>query len=278
MKISSKILFATTLLLWLSACSVADMAYNNAPSFVSGELEDAFDLSEAQSSQLDLRLEQFFIWHRQEELSRYREFLERAARAAADGVTATEFLSLREEVWSAWERSLDMGIDSLGDLFANLTPEQIEQYRVYHRDSSEEYRDYLEKSAQQREIYRVEKNFDRLEDWFGEFDYQQKEKVLQRLRQMPDIYEPWIEYREQRHRALVSAMQQGLTGQQLKTIMLDPSTDHARAFEPSRQAYWRAYAAAIEDIDSWLSTRQRQHVVNRLHRYARIVESLQDRG
>ena len=278
MKISSKVLFTTTLLLWLSACSVVDMAYNNAPSFVAGEFEDAFDLNAAQSSQLDARLEQFFAWHRQEELSRYREFLEHAALAAADGITAAEFLTLRDDIWAAWERSIDRGIDSLGDLFTRLTPEQIEQYREYHRDSSEEYQDYLEKSAQQREIYRVEKNFDRLEDWFGEFDYPQKKKITQRLRQIPDIYEPWIEYREQRHRALVGAMQQGLTGQKLKAIMLDPSTDHARAFEPSREAYWRAYAEALEDIDSWLSPRQRQHLVNRLQRYARIVQDLQEQG
>ncbi len=278
MKYLPGILFASTLLLWLSGCSVADLAYNNAPRFVVGELEDAFDLSAAQSSQLDSRLDQFFIWHRQEELSRYREFLEHAALAATDGITASEFLSLRNDIVAAWNRSLERGIDSLGDLFTNLTPAQIEQYRQYHHASSEEYRDYLEKSAQQREIYRVDRSLERLEDWFGEFDFLVEERIMQRLRQVPDIYQPWIEYRERRHRALLSAMKQGLTGQQLKVIMLDPSTEHARAFEPLRQAYWQAYAAALEDISSWLSERQRQHAVNRLQRYARLVERLRGEG
>ncbi len=274
MKYLPKILFASTLLLWLSSCSFADMAYNNAPSFVAGELEEAFDLSEAQSSQLDSRLDRFFIWHRQEELSRYREFLERAALDAADGITASEFLTLRNDIGAAWNRSLEKGIDSLGDLFANLTPAQIEQYRQYHRESSEEYQDYLEKSAQQREIYRVERSFEHLENWFGEFDFLVEERIMQRLRQVPDIYQSWIEYRERRHQALVSALKRGLTVQQLKVIMLDPSTDHARAFQPARQAYWQAYAQALEDISSWLSEGQRQHAVSRLQRYARLVERL----
>lgn len=278
MKNFQKVLFASILLLWLSGCSVADMAYNNAPSFVAGELEDAFDLSAAQTNQLDSRLEQFFIWHRQEELSRYREFLERAALAAADGITATEFLTLRNDIGAAWERSVEKGIDSLGDLFANLTPQQIEQFEQYHRESSEEYQDYLEKSAQQREVDRVERSFESLENWFGEFDFLVEERITERLRQVPDIYQPWVEYREQRHQALVSAMQAGLTRQQLKTIMLNPSTDFARAFAPARQAYWQAYAEALEDISSWLSEGQRQRVVTRLQRYARLVERLRGEG
>jgi len=273
-----KLVFAGSLLLWLSGCSVADIAYNNAPGFVAGELEDAFDLSAEQSSQLDSRLEQFFIWHRQQELSRYREFLERAALAAADGITASEFLTLRNDIAVAWERSVEKGIDSLGDLFTNLTPEQIEQFQQYHRENSEEYQDYLEKSAQQQEIYRVERSFENLENWFGEFDFLVEERIRERLRQVPDIYHPWIEYREQRHQALVNAMQAGLSRQQLKTIMQDSSTDFARAFEPARQAYWQAYAAALEDISSWLSEDQRQRVVTRLQRYARLVERLRAPG
>ena len=273
-----KLVFAGSLLLWLSGCSVADIAYNNAPGFVAGELEDAFDLSAEQSSQLDSRLEQFFIWHRQQELSRYREFLERAALAAADGITASEFLTLRNDIAVAWERSVEKGIDSLGDLFTNLTPEQIEQFQQYHRENSEEYQDYLEKSAQQQEIYRVERSFENLENWFGEFDFLVEERIRERLRQVPDIYHPWIEYREQRHQALVNAMQAGLSRQQLKTIMQDSSTHFARAFEPARQAYWQAYAAALEDISSWLSEDQRQRVVTRLQRYARLVERLRAPG
>ncbi|MCP4387649.1 MAG: hypothetical protein GY802_05095 [Gammaproteobacteria bacterium] len=273
-----KFLFAVSLLLWLGGCSVADMAYNNAPVFVASELEDAFDLSEAQSEQLDSRLEQFFIWHRSEELNRYHEFLERAALDAADGITAAEFLTLRDDIGEAWERSVEKGIDSLGDIFANLTPEQIEQYQLYHRGGSQEYQDYLEKSVQQREIYRAERDFESLESWFGEFDFLLEEKITARLRQVPGIYQPWFNYREQRHQALLKAMKRGLTRQQLKTIMLDSSTDFSLAFAPAREAYWREYAAALEDISSWLSKQQRQRAVTRLQRFARVVERLRGQG
>lgn len=54
-----RLLIATVLLPYLSGCSVADMAYNSAPGFVAGEFKEAFDLSAAQSSQLDIQLEAF---------------------------------------------------------------------------------------------------------------------------------------------------------------------------------------------------------------------------
>ena len=173
-------------------------------------------------------------------------------------------------------------IDSLGDLALTLDQKQIEQFQRYHREASEEYDDYLEKSLQQREIYRVSRSIDRLEKWFGNFTEDQEAKIMARLQQLPDFYEPWINFREARQRALVKALsdatEAGMTRQQLKTILLDPSTDYARAFEPARRSYWQAYAAALEDISAWLTKGQRQRVADKLQQYARIAGRLNGAG
>ncbi len=270
--------FAVVSMLMLANCSMIDLAYNNAPSFVAGELDEAFDLSESQSSQLDSRLQQFFTWHRKEELGHYQQLLERASRSTADGISAAEFLKLNDDIRIAWRRSLAKAIDSLGDLALTLNQEQIEHYQRYYRERSEEHRDYLEMSAQQREIYRVSRSFDLLEKWFGEFEFSQEDRVMARLRQVPDFYEPWIRYQEARQQALVNALrnaaESGLTPQELKTILLNPSTEYARAFEPARRSYWQAYAAALEDISSWLTKSQRQKAVDKLQLYARIAARL----
>ena len=266
----------------LAGCGMIDFAYNNAPSFVASEFEDAFDLSASQSRQLDSRLDQFFNWHRREELGRYRQLLEQAALSAEDGITAAEFLQLNNDVRVAWQRSLEKAIDSFGDLVVTLDQKQIEHYQRYHRKAAEEYHDYLKKSAQQREIYRVQLSIDRLEKLFGSFAEDQEEKIMARLQQLPDFYEPWINFREARQRALVKALsdatEAGMPRQQLKTILLDPSTDYARAFEPARRSYWQAYAAALEDISAWLTKGQRQRVADKLQQYARIAGRLNGAG
>jgi hypothetical protein len=277
-----RLCFATACSLIMAGCSMIDLAYNNAPSFVSNEIDDAFDLNALQNTQLDSRLEQFFDWHRKEELIRYQQLLDQAALATADGITAAEFMALNKDVRLAWRRSLKKAIDSFGDLAVTLTPQQIENYQQYHRESFSEFKDYLEKSVQQREIFRVGRNFDRLEDWYGDFDEFQESKIMLRLRQVPDIYEPWLRYREARQQAFISVLNKaattGISQAELKAALLDPSTEYSLAYEPLRQSYWQAFAVALEDINRWLTTDQRRRAATRLRDYAQVAARLGKQG
>jgi hypothetical protein len=78
--------------------------------------------------------------------------------------------------------------------------------------------------------------------------------------------------------ALRKAKTEGLSRQhvrqQLKFILLDPTSDYASAFEPARMAYWQAYAEMIEDIVDRLSKAQLRHAVKRLQNYADTVADL----
>lgn len=271
-------IFAVMLLALAGCGGIVDLAYNNAPSYVAGELDDAFGLDEAQSRQLDDRLAQFFGWHRGHELARYRDILQVAAAASADGIEASEVLRLHEDIRAAWRRSLGMAIDNFGDLAATLTPEQIDRFDAWFRKRSREYTDYLDKSPQQREIYRVEENLERIENWFGDFDYTTAKRVRERLRQLPDLYEPWLRYRAARHEALIETLRDtsrnGLDIERLKTVLLSPDTEYARAYEPLRRDFWRAYAEALQDIGGWVNERQLRRVASKLQDYAEIAGRL----
>jgi hypothetical protein len=270
--------FVTFATLSLASCSAITFAYNNAPSFVAGEFDDAFGLDDAQQKQLDAGLQQFFAWHRQHELPRYQKFLNAAAITIADGITAPELLELSADLRLAWQRSLSRVIDDLDGLALTLTPAQIEHYQRYFHADSEDYRDYLQMSAQQREIYRVQRGMKRLEGWFGKFDEFQRDKISLRLQQLPEFYPAWITYRESRQQTLMDALRkaktEGLSRQQLKFILLDPTSDYARAFELARVTYWQSYAQMIEDISAWLSKRQLHHAAERLQDYAAVVVDL----
>jgi len=264
----------------LSGCSAIGFAYNNAPAIIGSETEDALDLNEQQRAQLDLKLEEFFNWHRQQELVRYQQLLNVAAQVAADGITAREFLAVGDELRLAWERSLERLIDDLGGLTTTLTAAQIDHCQGYFREKNEEHDDYLQMSLQQREIFRVNKGLRQLEDWFGSFDDAQREKITARLQQLPDFYLSRISYREARQQALIDALRSaagaGLSRQQLHDILLGPDTGYARAFEPARRAYLQAYAQMIEDISGTLSKAQLRHAVERLRDYADISTRLAD--
>jgi len=262
----------------LAGCGAINFAYNNAPSFVGNEFDNAFDLDDAQQTQLDADLLEFFSWHRQHELERYRQFLDSAALAVADGLSVSEVLELRAEFMLAAQRAVTRMIDDVGPIAVTLTPAQIDHYQQYFRDDAVDHEDYLQMSLQQREIHRVERNVKRLQNWFGEFSDVQSEKISLRLQRLPDLYPAWINYREARQKTLLSALRDaatdGLSTQQLKFILLDPASDHARAYEPARNAYWNAYAQALEEISALLDKTQLEHAVSRLHNYSEIVTEL----
>lgn len=277
MKIKRNLLLLSCLLL-LSACSAIDLAYNNAPSWVSAKIDDAFDLTENQNQQLDLRLQGFFDWHREQELLRYRLFLDQAARYAEDGISAAEFLELNQLIEQTWERTVTKAIDDFGDLANSLSPAQIEHYQAYHLQQSEEHDEYFEKTAEQRSLFRARRSLDRLVNWYGNFDDDLWQRVITRLQQLPDMYQPWMKYRNARHQALIAVLKRrpdpGKIKRDLQRVLLDGDTEYAQEFQPVRLAYRLAYASALEEINGWLSPKQRQKAVKKLQEYARTASRL----
>jgi len=264
----------------MASCSAIDIVYNNAPSFVGGEIEDALDLDDEQRVQVDAGLQRFFDWHRQQELPRYREMLDHAALPIGEGIGAAEYLAIYNDVHAAWERSLLRLIDDLHGLTASLTPAQIDHYDQYFRERSEKYQDFLEMSLQQREIFTEEQNIEQLEHWTGKLEELQIEKIAARLRQLPQRRLAWIDFREARHHALIAALRKapdsGLSVQQLQHILLGTSSEYARIYEPQRIAYHQAYAQMIEAVSGGLNRAQIAHAVERLREFEEIVIELQE--
>ena len=275
MKAKRNLLLVPWLLL-LSACSAIDVAYNNAPSWVGGKIDDAFHLTGNQKQQLNAQLQSFFNWHREQELHRYQIVLDQAAQHAEDGISVDEFLDLNHQIEQTWDRTVSKAIDEMGDLASSISPAQIKNFQFYYLERSEEHNDYLEKTPEQRSLYRARRSLDRLEDWYGDFDDDLWERVITRLQQLPDIYQSWRKYRDARHQALIAVLEKkpDPIKRDLRRVLLSNDTVYAQEFEPARKVYRQAYADALEEINGWLSPKQQQKAVKKLQDYARIATRL----
>ena len=113
-------LLLVLLVLPLAGCSAIDWVYNRARPMPMNS--KAFDLDDAQIEAVEKRLQNFFAWHRSEELPRYHALLDRAAEATADGLNVDEFpLSLKSALRSgAYWRSVERMADDVGDLASTL--------------------------------------------------------------------------------------------------------------------------------------------------------------
>ena len=269
-------LLAASLL--LASCSTVEFAYNNAPGYLAGEFEDAFDANDAQREQADLALARFFAWHRQHELEIYRQTLDGAASQLGDGVSAEEFLDIVGELRQAWHRSLARLSEDFTPVLSTLSADQIDHYERYFRDKSERYDEYLAMTEDERREFRVEEELEDLEDWFGELSAAQRNAFAARLRQLPEFYLAWITYREERNRAFVDALRRaptdGLTPSQLQHVVFGPDSDYTRTYQQVRVDYWKAYSRMIEDLGATLTSMQVEHAVDRLRHYADDIGEL----
>ncbi len=278
MKRAQRLLLVPILTLGLGGCGLVELAYDNAPGLVVGRFDDAFDISESQRQRLEARLENYFAWHRQSELAQYENVLRQAATRAEDGIEATDTLWLVAEVRAAWRRGVARLLDEVAELGTTLTPAQLDRLEQYFAEYSEEYADYLELSEQQRAIHRAQRRLKRLERVFGDFDDFLEARVLARLEQLPDLWGPWLEFRQARFAAQLAAMRRNDDAESLKQslqrVWLSPDTDYVRRFEPQRAAYWREFAAALEEIDGWLEPHHRRRAIERLRDYADTLAGL----
>ena len=282
MKKSLASIFAISTCLLLAACSSANFAYNNAPRYIANQFEDAFDLNPDQTGQLDTQIQQFFVWHRKEELGRYQESLRQAATTAENGFSAEEFLRVVDDIRRAWKRSLAMVIDNIGGLATTLSPEQIKHFEAYYRETTNPDEDYFEKPPEQRRLLRAELSLERLQGWYGDFDNALEDRVLARLQQLPNAYEPWLEFRDAQVSEMVrifsTAPSPDVMRTQLHDLLLNPDHPISREFEPTRVAYWKAYAEMLEEINGWLTPEQQLKAVTRLQKFARMVSDIDPQG
>lgn len=271
-----------TICLLLAACSSANFAYNRAPGFISDEFEQAFDLNPDQTEQLDSKVRQFFTWHRKVELGRYQLLLKQAATDAENGISADEFLRIIAEVRGIWNRSMNKAIDEMGDLATTLSPQQISHFESYYRESLEDDDNYLERKPDRRQVIRATRSLERLEGWYGDFDNALEDRLFTRLQELPNAYEPWLEYRDAQITELVrifaSASDTQSMQTQLRYLLLDPQHPITQKFEPTRAAYWKAYGQMLEEINGWLTPEQQQNAVDRLERYVRLLSDIEPQG
>nr|WP_235781799.1 DUF6279 family lipoprotein [Shewanella vesiculosa] len=108
------------------------------------EVEEYVDLTSEQQDKFDLIVESFLVWHRQQELPRYRDQLSLLS-SLTNQQTMTPELWL-EQVSMAkahWYRIFDFVMPDLLPLIASLSDEQVEQILVQlkkeQRELIEEY-------------------------------------------------------------------------------------------------------------------------------------------
>ena len=262
-------LAAVWFLALLAGCSAIQFAYNNADTWLRWQAGRYVEFRDHQAEEFDGRLASFLAWHRARALPQYARVADEAGARLARGVSHAD-LAWGYAAFGAQSReALHRAGAEIGDLLDRIAPGQIEQFeRRFAEDNRRFAREHLAGTPEELRSRRLKRMVKALEEWLGDLDEAQRDRVRQFSERAPLNGE--LRDRERRRRqAEFVAM---LRGRESERRLADWAADWERARDPALAAGSRASMdelfAMLLDLDRTLSARQRQSAIARLREFA----------
>jgi hypothetical protein len=191
----------------LTACSSVQLGYNNADILVAYSLDNYLDLDDEQERLARERIDALLRWHRSTQLREYAAVLADAQSRVAGQVSAAEVREFNRQINRGFAAIADRAAPDLAQLALTLRPAQVERLAErLDRDTSKARRELVRFAGPESAEQRIERAFERAEEWLGPLSTAQRDLIRSSLDRRPDAQAAWMEERERRQRDLVAVL------------------------------------------------------------------------
>ncbi|MDJ0739354.1 MAG: DUF6279 family lipoprotein [Gammaproteobacteria bacterium] len=252
----------------LVACSRTELFYRNADWLAYRWVDAMLDAGSDQERQWAAVFERLLITHRRELLPDVVALLDSVSRQADRGFTATRV----ECLWRSTDRLIDaharLLVPAAVEVLGGVSAQQVAHLRDALAERNAEYRDdYLDADPQRRQTARVARYTERIERWTGELTTAQARLVEAAVRQMPDVADDWLDYRERQQQRLVAMLSAATDAETIAGFLSDWWVERrdrdARLVEDGIRLR-NAWLGLIVDLDATLSRQQRAEFKGRI--------------
>lgn len=253
--------------LTLNACGT-QFAYNRIDWLMHHYLSNQVTLDAAQSRELRAHLDEFFVWHRQHELPRYADFLDRVAEATEQPIKFEEFEAGRIEVEGFMRTSVSQGAPDAARWLRSLRPAQVDQLFTSFAEKDRESRaEACERDPEERLADNIERMTDNVERWTGRLRSSQRKLIAKGFAAFPDscVESESADNARYTFRAMVDEYRSRPDFAQRITVFMTRPEDHGdaeyrRTFEANRDRFM----LLLVDLNHSLSAEQRARAIKRL--------------
>ncbi|MCU0735796.1 MAG: DUF6279 family lipoprotein [Methylotetracoccus sp.] len=267
-------------LLALNACSVVEVAYNQADVIAAFQLDQYFDLSEAQADDADRRLKAIFAWHRHEQLPDYAEFLTEARARFERGLTTGDVEWFIDGLKTRYQAVAVRLSDDAAEFLAALEDRQIAHLRATLEAKNRELRQewYLDEPVERQASRQIERILGRVEDWTGALTDTQRRQVEPLWAGLPLTGRQRYDERLRRQQEFLELLQARADGpvfrSRLRDWLLAWEQGRAPEYQRTLDALRNKSIAWIVRLDRLLTPRQRSHVAARLDEILGVIRAL----
>lgn len=253
-----------------ASCSM-HLAYHNVDRLVAWRVDDMLNLTREQRTFVVERVRHHQAWHREQELLRYRHFLDGIEQRIDDGLSEGEVAWFFDQLHE-FKSTLMAAISAdTAQLLRGVSDEQREHLRQALAKSNRELEKRVALSDRERSRRRAREVIAEIEHWTGRLDRAQRDQVVQELAKLPDMSAPWLAYKRQRQQRLLALLEEPQNDPQFEIALRDWLLESTSAhFAEFRQEAQRVAVA----IDRLLTPAQRQHVAEELRKLRDKLDGL----
>jgi len=279
--IKAKTFLLSLLAVALAACSMVNVAYNNADTAVYWYFDDYFDFNSGQRALFDQGLQRIHVWHRSVEVPKYAALCSEAAIRVEAGLKRADLDWLEGALRTRFNVLVQHSSGELASAFAAMEPTQLANLdRRFAKSNAKFIKDYLSGAPDQRANKRIKQSLARIEDWVGDLKPDQEASVAALLKAMPQMAEQSHAHRLVRQKALRGIFAANLDKDKLEVAL----NQWMIGWESGRTAeHERLWAQWLEQnrqlilkLTAMLTPQQRMHLTTKLRRFAEDFKRLHD--
>jgi len=279
--IKAKLVILSSLAFLLTACSLVNVAYNNADTVVYWYFDDYFDFNSSQRALFDEGLQRIHFWHRKVEVPKYAALCSEAALRVGAGLKRADLDWFESAVRTRFNVLVNHSSGELASAFAAMEPAQLANLdKRFAKSNAKFIKDYLSGAPDQRESKRIKESLARIEDWVGDLSPDQEASVSAMLKGMPQMAEHRHAHRLVRQRSLRGIFAARLDKDKLKVALNQWMIDWESGRTSEHERIWGQWLERnrqlILTLTAMLTPRQRVHLTNKLRRFAEDFKSLHD--
>lgn len=261
------------LIVVLTASCSMHLAYHNVDRLVAWRADDFLDLTREQRSFVMERVRYHRAWHREQELSRYRQFLDALEARIKDGVTAAEVTWFFEQL-QGFKSTLMIAISAdTAALLRSVSDKQREHLREALVKSNRKLEERVASGEAERRRRRDKEVIAEIEHWTGRLSRAQRERVVKELAKLPDMSAPWLAYKRERQQQLLTLLEQAQGNENFDAALQEWLLGSASARFAEYQQQVQQTAAVIDQL---LTPAQRKHALDELRKLRETLVGLQD--
>ena len=261
----------------LAACSSTQFFYNRLDTFIGWYVDDYVRFDSAQQQRFDLELDDFFRWHRREELPAYIRFLTDFEALLDREITEADTDRLAADFRAAVDRAQVRAVDAMLIIGAMLDDDQITEFLAVLDEQQREYEaDRLSRSAEQYIDDAYDGLKDNLEDYLGRLNPIQKATLKQAAAAYTRLDEAWLTDRAEWNALLATVLTAREPGWQdvLRDAVASRRAGRGEAFEVALEHNASLTRTTVRDIVNQRSAKQDARLRRRIRRLREDFEAL----